>query len=194
MADLMPDDVVEHPLGGEQQAPVEAHVPVATSTTPSGCAARGSPGRCRRCPETAAVARSRRCRDLGAGRPAIEALERRARRRRPAPAGARRSGARVCDRPAGRARGHGRGRAPSRRARRSASSTSRRSARRRSIHGRSSLTAAWAARSGAPRGQHDLHAGVGVHVHPHPPRAGRAADRVGDVGSRASRVRARPGA
>ena len=59
VADLVPDDVFEHPLGREQQAPVEAHAPARPSTTPSGCAARGCPGRCRCCPASA-LARSRR--------------------------------------------------------------------------------------------------------------------------------------
>ena len=53
--------------------------------------------------------------------------------------------------------------------------------RRRSIHGRSSLHGRRRGALGGARGEHDLDAGVGVHVDAHPARALGAAHGVGDL-------------
>ena len=151
VADLVPDDVVEHALGREQQAPVEAHRARRPSTTPSACAGRGSTGRCRRLPAMrggAVQARARSPRARRAGRSARAP----AGGRPPARAAARRDGARACARAAGPAAARRRGRAPCPARAATCASARRPSDSRRSIHGRSSRTAAAAARSGARAG------------------------------------------
>src|SRR5271154_4561509 len=75
VADLVPDDVVQHTLGRQQQAPVEAHLPAGGARAP----ARALPADAE---ALVAGARERRraiqarC-DLGARGTAIETLERR---------------------------------------------------------------------------------------------------------------------
>src|SRR5262249_32500425 len=74
VADLVPDDVVEHPLGPEQQSPVEAHAPVRRARRPA---------RALRADRHAAVAGAGEAGrplyarlDLRAGGPSVEALPR----------------------------------------------------------------------------------------------------------------------
>ena len=96
MADLVPDDVVEHPLGREQQPPVEAHAPVRRARRPAGALGAdrqpvvGAAGVARwRGPDGP---RSRRAPSAGRSARAPGG------HRRPAPAGAPPSGARACAR------------------------------------------------------------------------------------------------
>ena len=98
VADLVPDDVVEHRLGRQQQPPVEAHRAGRASSSPSASAGRGSSASSRSCPPARRPA-SRRGAISVARRAPVPALERRHRARRPpGRAARRRGGGRACAR------------------------------------------------------------------------------------------------
>src|SRR5204863_7020244 len=77
VADLVPDDVVEHPLGREQQPPVEAHTPVGRARRPARALATYLKVAIWAARQRAGVVEPRL--DLRARRAPVAALERRAR-------------------------------------------------------------------------------------------------------------------
>ncbi len=184
MADLVPDDVFEHPLGRQQQPPVEAHAPARRARGPAGALradVQGAVGAARQ-RGRAVEARG----DLRAGGPPVEALDRRAGvaggHQQPRAVAVHARAARLRDelerraqirdraRPRGDPREHLLGLLQP------------------TLDPRAQL--AHGGRRGAlgrTGGQHDLDAAVGVHVHAHPPRAGGAPDGVGDLAACGSR-------
>src|SRR5205814_9097406 len=77
VADLVPDDVVEHPLGREQQPPVEAHAPVGRARRPARALAAYLKVAIWPARQRAGVVEARL--DLRARRASVETLQRRAR-------------------------------------------------------------------------------------------------------------------
>ncbi len=178
MADLVPDDVVEHSLGREQQAPVEAHPPVGRARRPAGAlpadrqVAVGGAG------ERGGAIQARG--DLGARGAPVETLERRA-----CVAGGHEQALAL----AMHARAPRLGDQLQRRAEIGDASGAGGDPRQHllrliqpALDPRAQLAHRRRRRAlGGALGQHDLDSGVRVHVHAYAPRAAGAADGVGDL-------------
>ena len=183
MAHLVPDHVLEHPLGRQQQAPVEAHVALRRARPPAGALTANRQAVVREAHERRGRVQPRL--DLRPRRPPVEALQRRPtvadRHQQALPVSVHPRAPTLWHQPQRRPEiGHRPGplRHPCER-RFGLAHTS--------LDPRSQLPHRRRRRPlGGPLGQHHLHThrptlGQCAHVHPHPPRPRRAPDRVGDL-------------